>query len=47
MLCFLSGRLLSKQHSVGVAGALIIIKVAAVNCKELRRSVCSYSVAVL
>ena len=39
MLCFLSRRLLSKQHSVGVAGALVTIKVAVVDREELGRRV--------
>ena len=44
MLYFLSRRLLNKQHSVSVAGALATVKI--VNYKELRRSVCGYNVAV-
>jgi len=38
VLCFLSRRLLSEQHGVGVAGAHVTIEVAVVYREELGRS---------
>lgn len=39
--------LLNKQHGFGVVRALVTVRIAVVDCEELRRSVCGYDVAVL
>jgi hypothetical protein len=41
-LCFLSRRLLSEQHGVGVAGTLVTVELAVVDREELGCSICGY-----
>jgi hypothetical protein len=42
VLCFLSRSLLSEQHGVGVAGAIVTVDVAVVDHEELHCSICVY-----